>query len=315
MDNVQSYVGIDVSKHHLDLAFHHHSKVERFENLPTGYDKIVRRLSEGAVGRVVVEGTGGYQRGIVYALIREGLPVVVVNPRQVRDFAKSIGQLAKTDAIDAKVLARFADVIRPKVRGVVDEKTLELQAKIARRDQLVSMRASEMNRMSQAYVLSVAKGIESLIELLGKQIDELDDDVYSMISSDDKWKDKVDLLKSVPGVGDQVARCLVAYLPELGKCSRGEIASLVGVAPMNRDSGAMRGRRTTWGGRSNVRRMLFMAMLSAFRHNAVMRAYYEKLVGGGKAKMVALVACMRKLLVILNAMVREGRSWKYAAAG
>jgi len=244
-------------------------------------------------------------------MLAKGWPVVVANPRQVRDFARAIGQLAKTDTIDARVLARFAKVIEPEVRTLPDEKSVELQEKLARRDQLVQMRTAENNRLKQAISKAVEKSIQAMLDAIDEQLRSVDDDIDRLIRSSPAWQAKVDLLKGVPGVGEQTARCLVAQLPELGSCSRQKIAALVGVAPINRDSGTMRGRRTTFGGRANVRRMLYMATLVATRHNPVIRAYYQRLVAAGKRKMVALVAAMRKLLVILNAMLRDQKTWAF----
>ena len=244
-------------------------------------------------------------------MLAEGLPVVLINPRQVRDFARAVGQLAKTDEIDAQVLARFAKVIEPEIRPLPDEKTLDLQERLARRYQLVQMRTVESNRLKQAVSEPVGQSIQAMLDTIDAQLKEIDADLDQLIRASPAWRAKVDLLKGVPGVGDQTARCLVASLPELGTCSRQQIAALVGVAPLNRDSGMMRGRRTTYGGRVNVRRMLYMATFVATQHNPVIRTYYRRLVDSGKKKMVALVGAMRKLLAILNAMLRGQKAWKH----
>jgi transposase len=261
----------------------------------------------------VLEATGGYERPAVAAMLAAKLPVIVVNPRQVRDFARAIGQLAKTDTIDARLLARFATTLQPDIRPLPDEKTLVLQEKLARRRQLVAMRTAESNRLGQTFAPAVHASIQAVLDFLDRQLKDLDDGLDQAIKDTPAWQEKVDLLKGVPGVGDQTARSLVAQLPELGQCSRGQIAALVGVAPVNRDSGAMRGRRTTFGGRASVRTALYMATLVATRHNPKIRAYYQRLVNSGKKKMVALVAAMRKLLIILNAMLRDQKQWRIPA--
>lgn len=239
--------------------------------------------------------------------------MVVVNPRQVRDFARATGKRAKTDAIDARVLARFAKVIKPELRALPDEKARELQDQLARRRQLVQMRTAESNRFKQAHSHAVRESICVLRDTITLQLQDIDNQRGQAIRASPAWQEKVDLLKTVPGVGEQTARQRVASLPELGRCSRQQIAALVGVAPVNRDSGAMRGRRTTGGGRASVRCVLYMATLVATRHNPRIKAYYQNLVAAGKKKMVALVASMRKLLVMLNAMVRDQKKWKGVA--
>lgn len=306
------WIGIDVAKGHLDLAADHAPTVSRFDNSPSGHEKLLEHLGDADVKRVVLEATGGYERPLVAALLVADLPVVVANPRQVRDFARATGKLAKTDAIDARVLARFAAVIKPALRELPDKASLGLQEKLARRHQLVQMRTAEGNRLKQAFSSGVADSIRSMLDAIERQLKEVDDQLDRAIRQTPAWQAKVDLLKGVPGVGDQTARHLVASLPELGRCSRQQIAALVGVAPLNRDSGTMRGRRTTLGGRTSVRRALYMATLVATRHNPVIRRYYQRLVAAGKKKMVALVASMRKLLVILNAMVRDQKEWRAA---
>lgn len=307
----ERYVGIDVAKDHLDLAEDSDgTPVARFDNTPQGHDALADHLSAGNVARIVFEATGGYERAAVATLLARKLPVAVVNPRQARDFARATGQLAKTDALDARVLARFARVIRPELRTLPDAKTLALQAQTARRAQLVHMRTAEKNRLQQAHGDAVASSIRAILDAIDEQLKHVDDDLDTMIRDTPAWQHKADLLKQVPGVGDQTARMLIAHLPELGQCSRQQIAALVGVAPVNRDSGTMRGKRTTFGGRPAVRQALYMATLSATRFNPKLRAYYQRLVADGKPKMVALVAAMRKLLTTLNAMLRDNRPWK-----
>jgi len=306
-------VGIDVAKAHLDVAFTAAGPVQRFGHDPEGHTALLEHLKPMAIQRVVLEATGGYERPIVAAMLVAKLPVVVVNPKQVRNFAKAMGQLAKTDKIDAQILARFAADIKPDTRPLPDEKTLDLQEKLARRRQLVQMRTAESNRLKQTFSATVRASVEVMLNTIDRQIKQLDDDLDQAIKDSPAWQAKVDLLKAVPGIGDQTARCLIAQLPELGNCSRQQIAALVGVAPINRDSGAMRGRRTIGGGRASVRCALYMATLVATKHNPKIKAYYQRLVAAGKKKKVALIAAMRKLLVILNAILRNQSTWRTTA--
>jgi transposase len=314
MSNVGAYVGIDVSKAELEVACTTWAASQRLANASDGHDALVKMLRDVPVIRIVVEATGGYEREVVAALLAAKLPVVVVNPRQARDFAKATGRLAKTDAIDAAVLARFAEAIEPDLRPLADEKALVLQDHIARRRQLIQMRTAETNRMGKARHATVRSSIQAVLDTIDQQLQDLDKQLDQLIRQSPAWQEKVDLLKGVPGIGDQTARCLVAQLPELGQCSRQQIAALVGVAPINRDSGAMRGRRTIAGGRSAVRCALYMATLVAVRHNPMIRAYYRRLLSAGKLKKVALVAAMRKLLLVLNAMLRDQKPWRTVTA-
>jgi transposase len=304
------YVGVDVSKDRLDVAVNPTGEALAVANDPQGFATLIQKIQRWSMKLIVIEATGGYERAVVSELLAAKLPVVVVNPRQVRDFARATGKLAKTDAIDAAVLAQFGRAVEPKVRPLPDEKALVLQGIVARRRQIVQMHTAESNRLAQAYGQAVQQSIEQVLQLLKQQLADIDHQLDQMIHECPTWRDKEHLLKSVPGVGDQTARCLVAELPELGNCSRQQIAALVGVAPINRDSGTMRGRRTTWGGRSTVRAMLYMATLVATRFNPKIKAHYHRLQAAGKCKKVALVACMRKLLTILNAMVRDGQPWR-----
>jgi transposase len=259
--------------------------------------------------RIVLEATGGYERLAAGELSLAGLPVVVVNPRQVRDFAKAIGKLAKTDEIDAAVLARFGQAVRPELRPLPDEAQQKLREILTRRSQLIQMRTAESNRLSQLTDKAMRKSVDYHLAFLAKQLAQLDKDLDRSIHDSPIWQDKVDLLQTVPGIGPQTARTLVAELSELGEASRQQLAALVGVAPMNRDSGTLRGKRTIIGGRPSVRTALYMATLSATQCNQVIRAHYTKLLRAGKAKKVALVACMRKLLGILSAMLRNHQPW------
>jgi transposase len=301
-------IGIDVSKDQLDVAAP--EGTTRWANDPTGHQQLLEHLSQWSLAAVILEATGGYQRAIVAELAAAGLPVVVVNPRQVRDFARATGKLAKTDAIDATILAKFGQAIRPQPRPVPGEKQLELQQQLARRRQLVGMLTAETNRAQQATDKVVRKTIEAVRKTLQKQLEQLDNQLQRSIEQTPAWREKEDLLRSVPGVGPLTALALLAELPELGTCSRQQIAALVGVAPFNRDSGSFRGIRTTWGGRAAVRSALYMATLVATRHNPVIEQHYQRLQTNGKRKKVALTACMRKLLCMLNAILREQKPWR-----
>jgi transposase len=269
---------------------------------------LVAQVRARAPALVVVEATGGYEMALVGLLVAAAVPVAVVNPRQVRDFAKATGQLAKTDAIDARVLALFAARVQPTPRAVPDAALQDLTALVTRRRQLVEMLGAERNRLAVARP-ALRRSVGAHIRWLERQLATLEEELATRIRATPVWREKDDLLRSVPGVGPQTARMLIAHLPELGQLSRHEIAALAGVAPLNRDSGRWRGRRTTWGGRAVVRAGLYMAALVASRHNPVLRAFYVRLVVAGKPKKVALVAVMRKLLTILNAMVHHQRAW------
>jgi transposase len=306
-------VGIDVSKRWIDVAFGLEGETRRLDNDAAGHEQLVSIIGARRLERIVLEATGGLERPLVAALAAAGLPVVVVNPRQVRDFARATGRLAKTDAIDARVLARFAEAVRPEVRPIADAEHVAFKELLARRGQLVQMHTAESNRLNQARDAAVKRSIHAVLKVIERQLKDTDGKLDEAIERSPIWQVAKNLLTSVPGVGHQTARTLIAELPELGTCSRQRIAALVGVAPMNRDSGIMRGRRTTCGGRGRVRRTLYMATLVAVRHNPVLRKHYRRLLDAGKVKKLALVACMRKLLTILNAMLRNGEPWRQTA--
>lgn len=302
------FAGIDVSKLTLDVAL---SSGEQWccANREGDFQDLVDRLRQGPpIGLIVLEASGGYEAAVVATLHASNLPVVVVNPRQVRDFAKALGQLAKTDRIDAQVLALFAQKIRPELRPLKDEQTQQLQAWLDRRRQVLGMLAAERQRWSVASV-HVRTDIREHIHFLVKRLKETDRGLDELIRNSDLWREREKLFEPVKGVGPQLLRTLCAALPELGRLSRQKIAALAGVAPFARDSGTLRGKRTCWGGRADVRHCLYMGALSAVRYNGVIKAFYQRLVQAGKLKKVALVACMRKLLTILNAMVRDNSSW------
>jgi transposase len=302
------FVGIDVSKERLDVAIRPSSERESVTNDEAGIEALIQRLRKIQASVIVLEATGGFERSVTRALTSAELAVVVVNPRQVRDFAKATGQLAKTDSIDAEVLARFAEAVRPALRPLPDEVSLELRALIARRRQITEMIVAERNRLSKASKL-LRKRIEVHIRWLEAELQRADKDLDQSIRQSPIWQENQDLLQSVPGVGPVISRTLIGELPELGQLNRKQIAALVGIAPLNRDSGTFRGRRTIWGGRASVRAVLYMAALVASRRNTVIRAFYTRLRNAGKAPKVALVACMRKLLTILNAMIKHKTRW------
>lgn len=308
MSTSSVYVGVDVSKAQLDIAVRPRAESWSLPHDLRGITTLVTRLQALQPTLIVLEATGGLEVPLVGALAEGALPVVVVNPRQVRDFAKATGRLAKTDALDAGILAHFAERVRPTPRPLPDAMSRELAALLARRRQLVEMLTAEHNRLSGA-VRSVRRGIRSHVQWLERQIRETDADLARRIRQSPLWREKDDLLRSVPGVGPVLSTTLLANLPELGDLDRKPIAALVGVAPLNRDSGTLRGKRTVWGGRAPVRATLYMAALVATRCNPVIRAFYHRLLAAGKAKKVALTACMRKLLTILNAMLKHRTPW------
>lgn len=309
MQTPSVYVGIDVSKTRLDVAVRPSGGLSHVTYDVAGITTVVTQLSQKQPIRIVVEATGGLERPLVRALVAAALPVIVVNPRQVRDFAKATGQLAKTDALDAQVLARFAEVIHPSLRALPDPQTQELAALLARRRQVLAMQRAEQNRLDRAPV-RVQNRIEVHLHWLGDELARRDEELDDQIQQSPMWRAREDLLQRVPGIGPVMCRTVLAELPELGLLNRKQIAALVGVAPFNRDSGRLRGHRTIWGGRAPVRTALYMATLVATRWNPVIRPFYQRLRDAGKAPKVALVAAMRKLLTILNAMLQHGTPWR-----
>lgn len=310
MMNSPVCVGIDVSKQQLDIALRPGRRYS-VPNNEAGVASVLADLKTVSLTLVVLEATGGLELPLTSALALAGLPVVVVNPRQVRDFAKATGQLAKTDAIDAQVLARFAEVIRPEPRSLPDEQTQALAALVTRRQQLIEMLTAEKNRLASAR-RTIRKNLRSHIAWLERALEQADNDLAETIRQSPVWCEKEALLRSVPGIGPVLTTTLLANLPELGTLTHKQIAALVGVAPLNRDSGTLRGRRTVWGGRARVRTALYMAAIVAARFNPIIRGFYQRLCAAGKAKKVALVACMRKLLVIVNSMLKHQTPWNPA---
>jgi transposase len=308
------YVGIDVSKATLDVAILPLGRHFVVSNDEAGIDELLCSLEDPKPTLVVLEASGGFERPVAAAIAASGIAIAVVNPRQTRDFARATGKLAKTDRLDAKALARFAQAVRPEPRALPDEEAGEFQAILARRRQLIQMMSAEKNRLGAAASKSVAKRIEAHLRWLEKELSRTDRDLDQAIEKSPTFKENEALLRSVPGVGPVLCRTLMAELPELGSLAPRELSALVGVAPLNRDSGTLRGRRAVWGGRARVREALYMGAMVATRYNPPIKEFYEKLVAAGKPKKVALVACMRKLLVILNALLRDRTPWRYPHA-
>jgi len=308
MDGV--YAGLDVSKDFIDVAVLPIREEHRYANDEAGTGKLVARLKELSPMLVVMEPTGGLEAMVASALAADGINVAVVNARQVRDYARATGKLAKTDKLDALVMAEFAAVIKPAVRQLRDEESAEIKAMVSRRRQLLEMLTAEKNRLAVAR-RNLKSHILAHIEWLKKEIADLDLDLRKRIEGSPIWRVKDNLLQSIPGVGKVLSATLLAELPELGQLNRRQIAALAGVAPFNRDSGRMKGKRSVWGGRSSVRAVLYMATLASTRFNPVIRSFYQRLLARGKANKVALVACMRRLLTIMNAILKHQRAWQY----
>jgi len=316
---MSGFIGIDVAQGDFVVAREGVAGSKSYPNTDRGCRDLVKDLSRdgGTVERIVLESTGGYERRVVAALGAAGLPVAVVNPRHVRDFARSKGQLAKTDQIDAHILADFAVSIKPRIKPLPSEEQEALRELLTRHEQLVQMLVAEKTRLLQAEGQSrhaLRKKIKNHIKFLEREIVMLDSDLDETLKKSEAWREKDDLLQSVPGIGKGTSRTLLGLVPELGTVSAAEIAKLVGLAPFNRDSGKSRGSRRIGGGRGRVRAMLYMATLSASRHNPVVSLWYQRLLAAGKPRKVALVACMRKLLVVLNQMIKTKTRWQATVA-
>ena len=308
------FIGIDVAKRQLEVSERPSGVQWTTTNEAGGLTGLVERLGAGgAIALIVVEATGGYEIAVVAALTAAARPVVVVNARPVRDFARAVGKLAKPDAIDAAVLAHFAEAVRPEVRALPDELTQTLQSWLARRRQWLEMLPAEEQRLAVA-VRGLRPQIQQHVEWLRRQLRDLDGELQGLLRASPIWREQENLLRTVPGVGPVLATTLLADLPELGRLNRRQIAALVGVAPLNRDSGQHRGVRHIWGGRAQIRTVLYMATVSAVRCNPVVRTFFERLCAAGKPKKVALTACMRKLLTILNAMIHTRTRWQPVVA-
>jgi transposase len=307
--NQEIYIGVDISKENLDIALNTVKEKWRMSNDPAGIKKAIELIRRKSPVLVVFEATGGLELPFWQALTEVGIKAAPVNPRQIRDFAKAKGILAKTDNIDAQVIAQYGQAMQPKSQVFPD--TQELKEMIARRSQIIEMITAEKNRLKAARRPKIQQDIKINIEWLKSRLDGVDKDLEKAIKSNPEWRQKYELLESAPGIGNTTAISLVAGFTELGKLNRHQIAALAGVAPFNRDSGTMRGKRMVWGGRPRIRCALYMATLVATRCNPVIRKFYQRLCGQGKAKKVALTACMRKLLLILNSMLKHNTSWRY----
>lgn len=309
MFDVSSVVGIDVSKASLDVAFGLDSPVERFVNSPKGHRRLASVLAKRRPSRIVMEATGGYEYCALRHLYDKKLPAIRVNPRQVRDFARATGVLAKTDALDARVLVRFGAAVEPEHRPLPSHEQEHLTRLQTRRSQLLNIRTAEKNRLQQITDELIVRTIKAVIKTIDKQIELLEEESLEVIAEHGKLQRTFEILDSIPGIGPVSAALLMGHMPELGTLSRQAVAALAGLAPFNKDSGMQRGKRQIRGGRSVVRTSLYMASLSAVRHNPVIREDFERLIANGKLPMVALTACMRKLLVIANALVRDDKLW------
>lgn len=305
-----SVMGVDVSGKSLDVHILPQGRSGRFPNDLVGIGELIDLAKDLDVGVIVMEATGGLETALTVECGLRGMLAVVMNPRQIRDFARSVGKLAKTDSLDAQIIARFAAAVRPEVRPLPDAEASRLKALVARRQQIVEMRTAESNRLKRA-PKAVHSRIERHIQYLTEELADLDREMDNFIKENAAWTGKAKALKDIPGIGSVSCLTLLASLPELGSLNRREIAALVGVAPLNRDSGVHRGKRSVWGGRANVRRTLYMAGMSARVHNPLIKTFYERLVGNGKPSKVAMVACMRKLLTMINAMLRDGTTWNH----
>ena len=314
MMTFESVIGIDVSKNKLDVADWPESFTSQATNDKTGHQQLIKKLPQPKSCLVVIEATGRYEKAVALALVDAGYLVSVVNPRQVRDFAKALGILAKTDRIDARVIARFGEQVRPRALAQMHEKQDELDQLVTRRRQLIASRTAEKNRTGTVTAKVVRKSLQKIVDQLSKETRRIDSEIARLIKSDEEWKGRSELLQSAPGVGEVTATTLIAEVPELGQLNRQKISALVGVAPFNRDSGQFRGRRTIFGGRRAVRSTLYMAALAARRCNPVIREFADRLEAQGKLPKVILVACMRKLLVILNSMVKTNTHWNHETA-
>jgi transposase len=313
MPKAETFIGIDVARDKLDLAVRPAGQQWQVANTAAGITALVPQLRALSPTLIVLEATGGLELPLLAELGSAGLPAVAVNPRQVRDFAKAVGKLAKTDAIDAQVLAHFADAVRPVVRPLPDAATQALGALVTRRRQLVEMLTAEENRLKTA-TPAIRADIQEHIAWLRKRLKGVDKELSQAVRTSSLWREQEALLRSVPGIGPVVSVTLLADLPELGTLGRKQITALVGLAPLNRDSGTMRGKRTIWGGRATVRAALYMGALVGSRCNPVLRGLYTRLVAAGKTKKLALTACMRKLLIILNAMLKHSTTWAAATS-
>ena len=310
----QQWVGIDVSKANLDVCVLPSGSHWQVTYSQAQVDALVEQLAALAPQRIVLEASGGHEAAVVAALVDRHLPIVVANPRQVRDFARAVGQLAKTDRIDAQILARFGEAIRPEIRPLPDATTRAVRALVSRRRQLQEMLTAEQNRLVSAAVQNAPAPLRDQlgehIDWLRRQVADIDDDLHRQLQASPVWREREDLLRTIPGIGPVTSVTLLSHVPELGQLDRRGIAKLVGVAPLNDDSGSLHGQRRIWGGRAAVRAALYMAALVATRHNPTIREFYRRLRQAGKPAKLALVACMRKLLVVCNSVLRTATPWR-----
>ena len=307
---MKTYLGIDVAKRFFDLYDSTEEKHQRFDNNRQGITACVQDLKNRRPTLIVMENTGGYEMDLAVALHDAELPVAVVNPKRIRDFARATGRLAKTDKIDARIIAQYAATLQPPAQGVWDAHARAIKALVTRRQQLVGMRTAEKNRLEHVGDRAIARSIAAVIKTIERELTKVEQNLHDQITRTPELQQKADQLKSVPGIGDTTAMMLVAEVPELGCLNRRQIAALIGVAPINRDSGTFRGKRMTGGGRRGVRARLYMPTLVAIQFNPVIREFYQRLVDTGKSKMTAVVAAMRKLLTILNTMLAKNQSWR-----
>lgn len=307
---MEKFVGIDISKRFFDVCENTKTGVVRYEYNKAQVKNCVAKLCAIKPRLIVMEATGGYELGLAAQLQAAGLAVAIVNPRRTREFARAVGQTAKTDKIDAQIIARFAGTLQPPASEKISSNARKIKELMARRSQLIQMRVAEQNRFGHVFGKAVGKSIRAMINLIERQISKVDKEIADHIEHDPGLKEKAQLVKTMPGIGDITASMIVTTLPELGRLNRRQIAALVGIAPINRDSGLFRGKRMTGGGRQEVRNKLFMPTLVAIQHNPVIHEFYNRLLKAGKAKMTAVIACMRKLVVILNSMVAKNQIWK-----
>jgi len=305
-----NYVGIDIAKSSMEVVMHENKDHWTYANDESGLTKLLAKMKRLAPVLIVMEATGGYEVVVASELQSQGYPVAVVNPRHIRDFARSVGILAKTDILDAKVIARYAATVQPACRQLPGKDTQKLGVILMRRRQVIAMLTAEKNRLHQADP-AVKDRIREHITFLEHELDDTNRELKQLVEDNPEWKEKSDIIQSIPGVGPALAVTLLADFPELGKLNRKQIAALGGLAPFNRDSGTLRGKRTIWGGRASVRAALYMGTLVATRYNPVIRRFYTRLISAGKAKKVALTACMRKLLTILNVMIKHHSTWQH----
>ena len=311
-NNYQTVVGIDVAKNKLDLADSTSTKCRTITNDHKGFITIKKKMRKIKPDLIILESTGGYERSLVIELVEANLPVIVINPRRVYLFKNADAQLAKTDAIDARTLVKFGLTMKPEFRPLINKKTLVLKELITRRRQLIKMQSSEKQRLDQAISIKVKRSIKKSLKLLEQQIDAIDNELQKQFDEDENYRNKRELLANIPGVGPVTTQTLLVEVPELGTLNRKQIAALVGVAPLNRDSGKKNGKRKIYGGRSFVRKTLYMATFNAIQHNPVIKKYYQHLIENGKPTKVARIACMHKLIIIINAMFRKNEPWKYS---